>query len=60
MEQPKNEPALKQRIDKLSLKTQMCIVVDMNEFLKREIALYEKLEEITQQCGKKKLMRQRA
>ncbi len=53
MEQPKSQPNLKQRIDRLPLKTQIAIVADMNEYLKKEIALYEKMEQIKAHCAKK-------
>ena len=53
MEQPKSQPNLKQRIDRLPLKTQIAIVADMNEYLKKEIVLYEKMEQIKAHCDKK-------
>ena len=53
MEQPKNQPTLKQRIDRLPLETQIAIVTDINEYLKKEIVLYEKMELIKAQCAKK-------
>ena len=53
MEQPKSQPTLKQRIDRLPLKTQIAIVTDINEYLKKEIVLYEKIEQIKAQCAKK-------
>jgi len=53
MEQPKSQPTLKQRIDRLPIKTQMAIVTDINEYLKKEISLYEKLEQIKAQISKK-------